>query len=243
MDVTDTYYAGAAIHGYGAQLLVDVGGASFIGVADVTSITPGEMTTAVIDKTHLRSPAAHREKLAGIRDSGPFTLEGNWRPTHGSHSNAGGDGFPDGGLLMLWRTRAETDFKIVVPLLTIEQIAALTPISLTGVVQAAGVATATAGAAHGLTSGMIVVIAGATPAAYNGSHVVTVTSATEFTFPIAAATTSPATGTITATPTGTLEWPFRGTVTRYQPGAITVDDKINFTADITPLQDSSADLP
>jgi hypothetical protein len=39
------------------------------------------------------------------------------------------------------------------------------------------------------------------------------------------------------------EWPFRGVVTRFQPGEIGIDDKINFTAEITPLQDFSADLP
>lgn len=162
-DVTDTYYAGDAFHGYGAQLLVgqdDASPETFVAVADVLSITPGDMTTAVIEKTHLRSPEAHREKLAGLRDSGAFVITGNWRPAHGSQSNAGGDGFTDGGLIAIWRTRAERNFKIV------------------------------------LNDG------------------------------------SPAT-----------EWPFRGIVTKFQPGEIGVDDKVNFTAEITPLQDFSADLP
>jgi hypothetical protein len=134
----------------------------FEAIAQILSITPGEMTTEVIDKTHLRSPEAHREKLAGIRDSGPFTLNGTWAPSEQSQSNAGGGSgaFATGGLVAMWRNRTEHNFKIV------------------------------------LNDG------------------------------------SPAT-----------EWPFRGVVTRFQPGEIGIDDKINFTAEITPLQDFSADLP
>lgn len=158
-DVTGTFYAGSAQVGYGAQLLVgqdDGSPETFVAVADIDTIEPGEMTTEVVDKTHLRSPDGHREKVATIRDSGPFTVTGNWRLDHGSHSNAGGDGF-DIGLIGLWRTRAERNFRIVLPDATV--------------------------------------------------------------------------------------WPFRGVVTRYQPGAISVDSKIGFTAEITPLQDFSADLP
>jgi hypothetical protein len=168
---TDQFYAGEAIHGYGAQLEVGQGDSpeSFVAVADVMSITPGDMTTAVIDKTHLRSPEAHREKLAGIRDSGPFVLKGNWRPKHGTQSNATNttaDGVAAGrGLIALWRNRTEANFKIV----------------LNDVV-------------------------GGSPAEQ-------------------------------------LEWPFRGVVTKFQPGEIGVDSKIDFTCEITPLQDFSADLP
>lgn len=161
-DVTGTYYAGEAFIGYGTQLLVgqdDGSPESFVAVADVMSIQPGDMTTNVVQKTHLRSPEAHHEKLAAIRDSGPFTISGNWRPGHGSQSNAGGDGF-DTGLIGLWRQRLERNFKIV------------------------------------LSDG------------------------------------SPAT-----------EWPFRGVVTKFQPGSIGLEEKVDFTAEITPLQDFSADLP
>ena len=159
-DVTNTYYEGDAFHGYGTQLLVgqdDGTPETFVAVADITSITPGDMTTAVIEKTHLRSPDAHREKLAGLRDSGPFALEGNWRPGHGSQSNAGGDGFnTPGGMLYLWINRIERNMQIV------------------------------------LSDG-----------------------------------TPPTT------------WAFRGVVTKFQPGVIGVDDKVNFTAEITPLNGAS----
>jgi hypothetical protein len=160
-DVTGTYYEGGAFHGYGSQLLVSQNDSpeTFVAIADVSEITPGDMTTAVIEKTHLRSPEAHREKLAGLRDSGPFTITGNWRPAHGSQSNVGGDGHTAGGLVFLWRTRAERNFKIVL------------------------------------------------------------------------------------TDDDTTEWPFRGFVSKFQPGTIGADDKVNFTAEITPISDFSADLP
>lgn len=120
-NLTDTYYAAeGGFHGYGAQLLVGDGGASpqdYEAIAEVTSITFGDMTTEVFDRSHLRSPDAHREKIAGMRDSGAFGIVGNWRPDHESQSNAGGGSvsFVSGGLIALWRTRAERDFKLKLP--------------------------------------------------------------------------------------------------------------------------------
>lgn len=118
-DMTDQYYAGEAIHGYGAQLLVGDGASpeTFEAIADVISITPGDMTTATIEKSHLRSPEAHREKLMAMRDSGPFTVVCNWRPRHESQSNAGGGAgsFADGGLMAIWRRREERNYIIRVP--------------------------------------------------------------------------------------------------------------------------------
>lgn len=162
---SNTYYANTqAIHGYGAQLLVGTTTSpqTFQAIALIHSITPGEMSTAVINRTHLRSPEKHHEKMAGLRDSGPFTIEGTWAPTDESQSNAGGgtSAFASGGLVKLWRTRAERDFIIE------------------------------------LGDG------------------------------------SPGT-----------EWTFRGVITKFQPGEIGIEDKINFTCEITPLQDFSADLP
>jgi uncharacterized cupin superfamily protein len=59
-------------------------------------------------------------------------------------------------------------------------------------------ATATTSGAHGYTTGDLVVIAGATPAAYNGTFAITVTDTDEFTYTFAGSGTSPATGTIKA---------------------------------------------
>lgn len=164
-DRTDTFYAvDGAIHGYGAQLMVGNGASpeAFEAIAGVVTITPGAMTTADIKRTHLRSPDAHEEHMAGLRDSGAFTVAGVWLPTEESLSNAGGGSgaFASGGLVALWRGRATHNFKIV------------------------------------LNDG------------------------------------SPAT-----------EWPFRGYVSQFQPGAISNTDKIDFTAAFMPTQAYDASLP
>ncbi len=163
-NVTGTYYAGDAFIGYGAELRVgqdDGSPETFVAVADVTVITPGDMTTGVVEKTHLRSPDRHKEKIATLRDSGAFSISGNYRPQHGSHTVAGGDGFAaDRSLVSLWRDVTEANFEIELP-----------------------------------------IDAG-----------------------------SPA-----------IVLAFRGVVTKYQIGALGVETKVDFTAEITPL--SAYDLP
>lgn len=164
MDVTDLFYAGDAFIGYGAQLLVgqDDSPETFVAVPDVTSITPGDASTGIVDKTHLRSPDRHREKKGTIRDHGAFAVAGNYRPEHGAHKTAGGDGFlPGRSLVALNDNVTEANFKIELP-----------------------------------------VDAG-----------------------------SPA-----------IELSFRGLVSRYQIGALTVEGLVPFTMDITPLR-SFASLP
>lgn len=123
-DVTDTFYAGGAFIGYTAQLKVgqdDGSPETFVAVADVMSIEPGNTPAATINKTHLRSPGRAHEKLVTLRELGPFKLAGNYRPGHGSHALAGGDGFsaptsPDAGngksLPALHRALAENNFQI-----------------------------------------------------------------------------------------------------------------------------------
>ncbi|MDH5244806.1 MAG: hypothetical protein OEW98_00020 [Betaproteobacteria bacterium] len=118
-NLTDTYYAAEAIHGYGVQWEIGDGTSPevFEAVPYVRKITPGAMTTAVIDKTHLRSPSAHREKKAGLRDSGPFAMELIYYPKHESQSNAGGGtgSFAAGGLCYMWINRLEKNMKFVLP--------------------------------------------------------------------------------------------------------------------------------
>lgn len=116
-EVTDTFYkATGAIHGYGGQWLIGNGASPevFEAVANVVRIVPGDMTTAVIDRTHLRSPAAHREKMAGLRDSGPIAMEVIYDPTHESHTNAGGGSgtFQNGGIFAMWIDRLERNHII-----------------------------------------------------------------------------------------------------------------------------------
>lgn len=166
-DRSDTFYAATgAIHGYGAQLMKGDGASpteGFEAVATIVSITPGPMTTADIDRTHLRSPDAHREHMPGIRDSGAFTCEGIWLPNEQSQSNTGGGSgsFMGGGLIADWRERLIHNWKIVL-------------------------------------------FADGSPS---------------------------------------IEWPFTGYVSQFQPGVIGVDDKINFTASFQPTEAYDASLP
>lgn len=116
-DLTDQFYAAEGIHGYGTQWEIGDEGSPevFEAVPYVKRITPGDMTTAVLDKTHLRSPAAHREKKAGLRDSGPFAIELIYHPRHESQSvEGGGSGaFAAGGLFYMWINRLEKNMKLV----------------------------------------------------------------------------------------------------------------------------------
>lgn len=114
-DVTNTTYTGAAFIGYGSQWLIGQNDSpeSFVAVADIESIQFGEMSAGIVNKTHLRSPGRAHEKIATIRDLGPFTMTGNLRLSHGSQSNAGGDGFTSGGLIAIHRSLEERNMKIV----------------------------------------------------------------------------------------------------------------------------------
>jgi hypothetical protein len=117
-DLTDTFYAAeGSRHGYGAQLMVGDGASpeTFEAVAEVRQITFGEMVTAEYERTHLRSPDAHREWNPALRNSDAFALVANWRPEHESQNNAGGGtgSFTSGGLLSMWRSREVRNFKIV----------------------------------------------------------------------------------------------------------------------------------
>jgi hypothetical protein len=158
-DVTGTFYPGDAFIGYGAEIRVGQGDGSpesFVAIPDIATITPGDMTTGTVDTTHLRSPDRHRERKGTLRDSGPFTLAGNYRPEHGAHRSEGGDGFNASyNLYALWRDVREANFEIELP-------------------------------------------------------------------PDAG---SPA-----------IVLQFVGLVTRYQPGAITIDEKVGFTAEVTPMR-------
>ena len=69
-------------------------------------------------------------------------------------------------------------------------------LAVSGITRSGATATATFGAAHGLVSGMSVVISGADQAEYNGRFTITVTSTTALTYTVTGTPTTPATGTI-----------------------------------------------
>jgi hypothetical protein len=115
-DVTNTFYTGEGFVGYGSQWLIgqdDGSPETFVAVADIDSIQFGEMTANVVNKTHLRSPGRAHEKIATLRDLGPFTMTGNLRLSHGSQNNAGGDGFTAGGLIAIHRSLEERNMKLL----------------------------------------------------------------------------------------------------------------------------------
>jgi hypothetical protein len=107
-----TEYASSATDGAGSTLEVGDGASpeNFTAIAEITTITPGPMTTAVIDITHLLSPNAHKEKLPGLRDTTGFGLEGNWLPENSTQNNSA---VAPEGLVYLARTRGVRNFQIV----------------------------------------------------------------------------------------------------------------------------------
>jgi hypothetical protein len=118
-DVTGTYYPNESGIGYGTEIGVGQGDGSpetFVSVPVIIKVTPGDMTTGVVDATHLRSPKRHREKKGTLRDSGAIACEGHYVPGHGAHNLAGGDGFDaEHNLLALWQNVTENTFRITMP--------------------------------------------------------------------------------------------------------------------------------
>ncbi len=117
-DITGDFYASEGSIGYGAELGVGQGDSpeTFVSIPIVMTITPGAMTTGVVDATHLRSPNRHREKKLTIRDSAEITMKAQYLPSHGAHLQAGGDGFDaDHSLISLWIACAENNFQITYP--------------------------------------------------------------------------------------------------------------------------------
>jgi hypothetical protein len=115
-NVTGTTYASEATIGYLAEWRIGMDNGSpetMVAVAQVATIQFGDMNAPVINKTHLRSPGRAHEKIATIRDLGPFTMTGQLNMKHGSHNNAGGDGFlTPGGMIALHRGLVERNMEI-----------------------------------------------------------------------------------------------------------------------------------
>lgn len=73
-------------------------------------------------------------------------------------------------------------------------------LTISSITQSSGTATVTTSSSHNFETDDIVYIYGATPTGYNGHVTITVTSATEFTYSVDSALTSPATGTLKVIP-------------------------------------------
>lgn len=118
-DLSNTFYASEGVTGYGSQLFLGDGASpeNFEAVPYVKKITPGAFTTGVIDKTHLRSIGAAKEKKAGMRDISPIGVQLIYTPKHESQSNAGGGSgsFSGGGLMALSISREVRNWYFTVP--------------------------------------------------------------------------------------------------------------------------------
>ena len=77
--------------------------------------------------------------------------------------------------------------------------------TLTSLTRSGSTATATVSGGHGFTDSVVVRIAGAAQADYNGDHRITVVNSTTFTYTVANSPVTPATGTITAK-VAPLDW-------------------------------------
>jgi hypothetical protein len=118
MNVTGLFYESEGNIGYGAELRIgqdDGSPETFVAVAQIDTIRLGNMSAGIINKTHLRSPGRAHEKIATIRDFDAFTIAGTLNMKHGSHNNAGGDGFTSGGLIAIHRSLEERNMEIVIP--------------------------------------------------------------------------------------------------------------------------------
>lgn len=116
MNVTGQFYEGHGEMGIGAEFQIAINESSpytWVSVADVKTMKPGRLDAAIHDKSHTRSPDRTREKKVGMIDAQPWVFTLNWRPDHGSHNNAGGDGFTSGGLLAMFLAGDERQMRIV----------------------------------------------------------------------------------------------------------------------------------
>lgn len=70
-----------ALLGYGSDFEISTdSGVNWVGIGEVTEITPPSDTLDVIDVTHMTSPNRTREFLAGLRDPGECSCEINFVP-------------------------------------------------------------------------------------------------------------------------------------------------------------------
>lgn len=102
-----------AIPGYGTVIQLGDNSSSptqFDDIAEVLKITPPGEDVEAIDVTHLSSPNATKEFLAGLITPGEVNFEMNFVPTKDSP-----DGLSIDDLRTVERARAPRTFKIVLP--------------------------------------------------------------------------------------------------------------------------------
>lgn len=104
-------------------------------------------------------------------------------------------------------------------------------VSVSSITRASTTATVTTAAAHGLSSGQKVTIAGANQADYNGTFVITVTGSTTFTYTVSGSPATPATGTITSTAFYLRDYAIANSTMLRVPGDATVSARSTYSVD------------
>ena len=106
-----------AHHTYGSTLQIGDQATSeaFTNIALVMAITPPPLSRSSVDVTHLQSGSyvseGHRERLAGIADSGPLSFTIFYDPVDDTHDQA--TTAEPKGLLNLWRLGVVRNFQVV----------------------------------------------------------------------------------------------------------------------------------
>lgn len=99
-----------AFWAYGSLLQAGDGEVSeaFTSVAEITSLTPPNLSRDEIEVTHTTSPNGYREFIAGWRDGGEVGYEANWLPTNATQDYTT-------GLHASFNTNGNHNWRIVVP--------------------------------------------------------------------------------------------------------------------------------
>lgn len=93
--------------GFGA-ILRYWNGSGYTAVAERVDISGPSFTRDAVDATHMDSPNGWMEFLAGLKDGGEITLEGNYLPGNASHNASA-------GVLSLFVSGALTNWQLVFP--------------------------------------------------------------------------------------------------------------------------------
>lgn len=100
-----------AFWSYGSKLQAGDGASpteAFTDVAEITKLTPPNLSRDAIEVTHLLSANGYREFIAGWRDGGEVSYEGNWLPLDGTQDYTT-------GLHSSFNTDTVHNWRVVIP--------------------------------------------------------------------------------------------------------------------------------
>jgi len=99
-----------AFWAYGTKLQIGDGATSenFADIAELTDVNPPAMTKDSIEVTNYGSPDRFREYIAGLKDGGSLSAEGNWLPNNATQDE-------NTGLLESFNDDSNHNWKLVLP--------------------------------------------------------------------------------------------------------------------------------